>query len=142
MVIKKVSNFGYNTIYKNQKEHIVKKIIIVASVMTFGILAYADSTPKWCSSNKLSKAERIICSDRFLQEADVLLSKTYKKLMSYRGKEGHEGMWYRELKDNQEDWLKERNKLSDKSKIMDSYMDNIKLIYGELDEHFKIENYH
>ena len=117
----------------------MKKIIIVVSIMAFGISAYADSAPEWCSSNKLSKTEKIICSDTFLQEADILLSKIYKKLMSYSGKEGHEGMWYREIKDGQQQWLKERNKLSDKSKIMDSYMDNIKLMYGELDERLKVE---
>jgi len=123
----------------NKKEYFMKKIIIVVATMTFGLSAYANSMPKWCSSDRLSKTEHIICSDRFLREADILLSKTYKKLMSYRGKEGHEGMWYREVKDNQKDWLKERNRLSDRSKIMDSYMDNIKLLYGELDGHRKLD---
>jgi membrane-bound inhibitor of C-type lysozyme len=116
----------------------MKKIVITLSLIAFGVSAYA-SAPKWCSSNKLSKTEKIICSDPLLQEADILLSKTYKKLMSYKGKAGHEGMWHRELKASQLNWLKKRNKLSDKSKIMDSYMNSMKLMYSGLEEQAKIE---
>jgi len=60
----------------------MKKIIIMATTIAFTTSIYANSTPKWCKSNRLSKTEKIICSDIFLQEADILLSKIYDRLLA------------------------------------------------------------
>lgn len=94
----------------------------------------ADCGPKWCESASLSKVEKLICGDKSLRAADVLMSGVYKELMSYRGKEGHEGMWGREVSSNQKDWIEERNKMTESSKLMDAYMSRTQELYRNLQQ--------
>jgi uncharacterized protein len=118
----------------------MKRITIVLVTVLLTISANAECKPKWCSVKQLSNyTEVTICANSTLWATDATLSSIYKELMGYKDKKGHEGNWYKEVKDNQRTWLKERNKLNDKNPILDSYMKRIDTLYGHLKEQIKIE---
>ena len=79
--------------------------------------------------------EMLICGDDTLLAAERLMSRIHGDLMSYRGKEGHEGMWPGEVKSNQRDWLVSRNKSKNETDILDSYMSRIQELYRVLKVH-------
>lgn len=111
----------------------VKGIVLAASVLlSLNSPISADTKtngPQWCESDKLSKVEKVICGDVVLSASDVLMSGLYKEVMSYRGKEGHEGHWPGEVISNQRDWVKKRNESADRVKILDAYMTRIPELY-------------
>jgi len=118
----------------------MKKIAIVLVTVLLTISANAECKPKWCGGKQLSNyTEVTICKNPILWATDATLSSIYKELMGYKGKKGHEGNWYKEIKTNQKKWLKDRNKLNDKNPILDSYMNRIDTLYGHLKEQIKIE---
>ena len=118
----------------------MKKIAIVLVTVLLTSSVNAECKPKWCSKKQLSSyTEGIICENPILWATDATLSNIYKELMSYKDKKGHEGNWYKEVKDNQKSWLKERNKLNTKNPILESYMKRIDTLYGHLKEQINIE---
>jgi uncharacterized protein len=118
----------------------MKKIAIVFVTVLLTISANAECKPKWCSGKQLSNyTEATICEHPILWATDATLSSIYKELIGYKGQKGHHGNWYKEVKDTQKSWLKERNKLSKKNSILDSYMKRIDTLYGHLKEQINIE---
>ncbi len=113
------------------------KAIYVTLLLSLLVLpASADNCKiSWCGSNKLSTTEKQICADPTLRAADVFLNRIYKELMRYRGKEGHEGHWPDAVKDEQIAWIKKRNEITEKSKLLTSYMTRIRQIYNWLNDH-------
>ena len=99
----------------------ITMVLVTTALLTLS--ANAQCKPKWCDAKSLSKTEKIICSDSTLKASDALLSNIYKKLMSVGAKE---------VKANQKSWLRERNHLSTKSEILDSYMNRTSYIYSIL----------
>jgi uncharacterized protein YecT (DUF1311 family) len=93
----------------------MKKFSILLTTACLSLSANSDCKVQWCDSKKLSIAEQTICDSSSLRAADILLNNSYKKLLNFSGKEGQEGMWPREVKSNQLDWMKERNKLIEKN---------------------------
>ena len=114
---------------------ITKLMLTTSVVLSLSSAAFADTNatgPKWCSADSLSKVEKVICDDAVLAASDVLMSGLYKEVMSYRGKEGHEGNWPGEVISNQRDWVVKRNESTDRVKILDAYMARIPELYGVL----------
>ena len=105
--------------------------------LSFSILPVAADSCKinWCNSSKLTMIEKRICSDPALRASEVLLSQLYKEIMSYRGKEGHEGHWPDSLRDAQKRWLKKRNQLLERSALLNIYMLRIQRLHQFLSEH-------
>lgn len=105
--------------------------ILIASVVFFSnSFAFANNaSPKWCEADKLTKVEQVICDDNVLATSDILMASLYKEIMSYRGKEGHEGHWPGEIISNQRDWVKERNATSKRVKLLDLYMTRIQELH-------------
>ena len=110
----------------------MKKLTILLSTLVFTLSAQDDCTPSWCKSNKLVLAEQYICTSRVLGSADMLLNEIYARVMKFKGKEGQEGMWAREVKSNQIDWIKKRNKMEDENEVLASYMGRIDTLYATL----------
>lgn len=116
----------------------VSKSVLATSVLLFfsSTIALADSntviTPSWCETEELSKTEKVICDDPILASSDILMTGLYAEVMSYRGKEGHEGHWPGEVKSNQRDWMEKRNESADREKLLDAYMMRIQALYSAL----------
>ncbi|MCH9741409.1 MAG: lysozyme inhibitor LprI family protein [Epsilonproteobacteria bacterium] len=104
----------------------MKKLTVLLSTLVF------TCTPSWCKSSKLVLAEQYICTLRVLGSADMLLNEIYARVMKFKGKEGQEGMWAREVKSNQMDWIKKRNKIEDEDEVLASYMGRIDKLYAIL----------
>lgn len=104
---------------------------ILLVVFQLPTMSYA-ATPAWCNANTLEPAEQIICTDPTLSKADALLEQLYRAILSFRGLEGHEGMWPSEIISNQRDWVATRNTLTDKSDILDSYSARIQSLTNVL----------
>lgn len=90
------------------------------------------ATPIWCSAESLNPTEQLICDDPTLSKADALLEQLYRAILSFRGLEGHEGMWPSEIISNQRDWIASRNSLTDRSDILDSYAARIQSLTNVL----------
>ena len=112
----------------------MKKLTILLSMAVLTLSAQANSTPSWCKSKNLKTVEQYICDSQILGSADTLLNELYKSVMSYKGKEGQEGMWAGEVKGSQVEWIKERNKLEDEDEVLGSYMGRIDDLYATLKE--------
>lgn len=113
---------------------ILKTILMAWSLLFLlntSVLA-EEYKPKWCEAEKLSEVETLICEDGTLRSADALMDQLYKELMSYKGKEGHEGMWYREVKSDQIDWLAKRNNAKNRVEVLDAYMSRNNELYSFL----------
>lgn len=94
-------------------------------LLCFSLLSPAmagDYSPNWCKSPKLSTTEKMICDDRTLRSADLLMSNVYADIMKLKGKPGHEGMWHREVYSDQIDWLKKRNQADSQQSLLDLYL--------------------
>jgi len=109
----------------------MKRLSIFVAVAVLTLSAQADCKLTWCNAKKLSIPEQNICGSVNLRAADSLLNSTYKKLLSFRGKEGQEGMWSGEVKSNQLEWMKERNKLIEENafslEMSESYLEMLVL---------------
>jgi uncharacterized protein len=99
--------------------------LLISSCMPISAIA---AQPAWCNKADLLDAEATICNDKTLSKADSLLDQMYKAVLSFRGLEGQEGMRPSEIIANQRDWLEQRNRLSEKSDILDAYTTRIKTL--------------
>lgn len=109
---------------------LIWKSLIAAVVLSLAsATAVAENAefakPKWCTATSLTPTENLICGDLALSSADMLQSELYRKAMSYKGKQGYEGMWYREVQSDQQDWLAQRNKTTSKEPLLDLYVKRI-----------------
>lgn len=115
---------------------IIVRILALVPTLLITTSGFAkEYAPKWCLSSQLTPVEMLICGDDTLLAAENLMSKVHSNLMSYSGKEGHEGMWYREVKSNQRDWLTQRNKSKNEAEILDAYISRIQELYRVLKVH-------
>ena len=103
--------------------------LVVSSVLSNSALA---SEPAWCETTELSSTELTICNEPTLSKADLLVDQMYKAVLSFRGMEGHEGMWPGEIISNQRDFLEQRNKLTKKSDILTAYTQRINALSNML----------
>ena len=103
-------------------------VILLSFFVIQNVVAHVNG-PKWCKSTGLTSVETMICGDKALQGADTLMSHIYKQVMTFKGKEGHEGMWYREVFSNQQDWIKARNRSKSKAQVLDAYMTRNQELY-------------
>lgn len=110
-----------------------KIVLIAASLLLSSSPVFADQChPEWANGNQqLTSVERIVCEDKTIAAAAVLMADIYDEIMSYSGKEGYEGMWHREVKENQQEWLEKRNSLKTRDEILESYMTQIKALYSD-----------
>ncbi|MFT5897025.1 MAG: hypothetical protein ACI8VW_003909, partial [bacterium] len=108
---------------KSQKMKLLPSLVLLAS--SFMPISVIAAQPVWCNNAGLLEAEITICNDETLSKADSLLDQMYRAVLSFRGLEGHEGMWPSEIISNQRDWLEQRNKLSGRFDILDAYTTRI-----------------
>lgn len=104
-------------------------VLIVSSLVSNPAIA---AQPTWCKKPELTNIEATICNDDTLSKADSLLDQMYRAVLSYRGLEGHEGMWPGEIISDQQEFLEKRNKLSTKSDILEIYTTRIKSLTNML----------
>ena len=108
----------------------------IAGAFTLFLLQVSPSSiaasPAWCNAETLNPTEQIICDDPTLSQADALLEQLYRAILSFRGLEGHEGMWPGEIISNQRDWIVERNNLRDRGEILDAYSARIQSLTSVL----------
>ena len=108
----------------------------IAGAITIFLLQVSPSgvaaSPAWCNAEALNPTEQIICDDPTLSQADALLEQLYRAILSFRGLEGHEGMWPGEIISNQRDWIVERNNLRDRTEILDAYSARIQSLTSVL----------
>ena len=108
------------------------KSIAYAALLSLFTLQSAtahESAPKWCKSSNLNAVETMICGDKALSGADMLMSHIYQQVMAFRGEEGHEGHWPGEVISNQQDWISARNKAKSQAQILDAYMTRNQELY-------------
>ena len=98
-------------------------VLLVSSTLPSSAIA---AQPVWCKKANLTVTETTICDDNTLSKADLLLDHMYRAVLSFRGLEGHEGMWPGEIISDQRDFLEQRDKLTDKAEILDVYTTRIK----------------
>ncbi len=86
------------------------------------------ATPAWCTADTLTPVEQTICDDTTLSQADALLDQLYRAVLSFRGLEGHEGMWPGEIISDQREWIEQRNTLQGRSEILEAYSNRIQTL--------------
>ena len=89
-----------------------------------------NCAPFWCSEDSLNRVETKICQNATLSAVDVLMGAVYRQLIN----SPMPGFRKREVRDNQRNWLDERNRLQTVNDLLATYLEKTRQLLVQLNQ--------